>query len=395
MTQTPPQDRVNTEHLHDIRDLRRSVADRKVAGVAGGLGSHLNIDPTVIRVVLVVLSFFGGAGLLLYGAAWLLVPAEGQSEAVVSTSAATRNALLLTAAVLAGLLLVGDSIGGWHFPWALVPVALIAFLFLKNRDKPVNQTPSQPWTEAPQDEGATATVPPAEPGTEPTTAYGPQHPTPPWLPPSQPAPPPPPPKQRRGPLLFGFTLALLAIALGGLGLYDALGGDVADAAYPALALAVVGAMLVVGAWFGRAGGLVALGIVAAIALGGTTLAEPTFAGPRDVYKAPATAAQVQPRYFVPAGSVRLDLSNVQDVRNLDGRRIDLEANAGQLVVVLPDGVDADVNADVAAAGQADIAGYRSEGTNIHLQRQVDGGTDVPTIHLDLDVVFGNIEVRQS
>ena len=77
---------------------------------------------------------------------------------------------------------------------------------------------------------------------------------------------PPAPRPDRGPALFGFTLALLAVALGSLGLYDVAQGGVADAAYPALALAVIGTMLVVGAWFGRAGGLILLGLITVVLL---------------------------------------------------------------------------------------------------------------------------------
>src|SRR5688500_8326401 len=93
----------NTDNLKDYRQLRRSRADRKVAGVAGGLGRHLDVDPTVLRVLFVVLVFFGGAGLLMYGALWLLVPEEGTGESVVRTSDSTRNAVLITIAVIAGL----------------------------------------------------------------------------------------------------------------------------------------------------------------------------------------------------------------------------------------------------------------------------------------------------
>ena len=46
---------------------------------AGGLARHLDIDPIIVRVALVVLVFFGGSGLLLYGAMWLLVPEEGHA----------------------------------------------------------------------------------------------------------------------------------------------------------------------------------------------------------------------------------------------------------------------------------------------------------------------------
>ncbi|HHL71717.1 MAG TPA: PspC domain-containing protein [Bacteroidetes bacterium] len=37
--------------------LRRSVTDRKIAGVCGGLGRYYNIDPTIVRVLFVVLFF--------------------------------------------------------------------------------------------------------------------------------------------------------------------------------------------------------------------------------------------------------------------------------------------------------------------------------------------------
>ena len=79
--QTGPQPGVDRQHLRSYEQLRRSVTDRKVAGVAGGLGRHLNIDPTILRVLFVVLCFFGGAGFVAYGVAWLLVPEEGRREA--------------------------------------------------------------------------------------------------------------------------------------------------------------------------------------------------------------------------------------------------------------------------------------------------------------------------
>ena len=69
--------RVTRDEIRDLGRLRRSRDDRKIAGVAGGLARHLDIDPIIVRVALVVLIFFGGAGLLIYGAGWLLVPEEG------------------------------------------------------------------------------------------------------------------------------------------------------------------------------------------------------------------------------------------------------------------------------------------------------------------------------
>jgi phage shock protein C len=59
----------------ETRRLRRSRTDRMLGGVAGGLGEYLNIDPTIVRIVFVVLALLNGFGLLLYFVLWLLVPA--------------------------------------------------------------------------------------------------------------------------------------------------------------------------------------------------------------------------------------------------------------------------------------------------------------------------------
>ena len=58
------------------KKLRRSVKDCKLAGVCGGLAEYFNIDPTMVRVAYVLLSFFsaGFPGLLLYIILMLVMP---------------------------------------------------------------------------------------------------------------------------------------------------------------------------------------------------------------------------------------------------------------------------------------------------------------------------------
>ena len=362
-----PTRRIDTEHLRDYRALRRSLTDRKVAGVAGGLGRHLNIDPTILRVAFVVLCFFGGAGFVLYGAAWLLVPEEGKAQSIAGTGEGTRNVLLIIAAVFAALLFLGDSWGGFGFPWPLAIIALVVFVVLMNRDKPMQTT-------------------------DPAAAPG----APSWAPPTAPAYQPPPPRPDRGPTLFWVTLALLAIGLGVLWLFE-LGGTAVDAsAYPALALAVTGAMLVLSAWFGRGGGLILLGLVAAFALAVTSLAAPDWDGDqRRLEATPASAAEVRDSYYVPAGRIYLDLTEVEDLEGLDGDSIDVRANAGELVVVIPDGLDVSIDANVAAAGEAQLLDQSYNGLGIDADEFVDGGDDVPAIDLNLDLVVGSIHVREQ
>jgi phage shock protein PspC (stress-responsive transcriptional regulator) len=60
--------------MDEQRKLYRSQSDRKLAGVCGGLGEYFNIDANVIRILFVVFAVFGGAGLVIYLAMWILVP---------------------------------------------------------------------------------------------------------------------------------------------------------------------------------------------------------------------------------------------------------------------------------------------------------------------------------
>jgi phage shock protein PspC (stress-responsive transcriptional regulator) len=398
-----PRPGVDRHNLRSYEQLRRSVTDRKIAGVAGGLGRHLDIDPTILRVLFVVLCFFGGAGFVLYGAAWLLVPEDGREEGTIATSPHTRNALLIGAGVIAALLLVGDSWGGIGFPWPLFLVGVAVLLYLVFRDQGSRpEGPSAPPSYAPVYGPAPAgEVDPADVATstayapETRTSYGEQPPAPPWAAPAQQAPAHQPPNRRGGPKLFGFTLALVAVALGALGLYDVAGGTVVDSAYPALALAVVGLMLVVGAFVGRAGGLIFLGLVAAAALAVTSVVG-TFSGMdlrdrQQVSRAPTSARFVHSHYSVGTGQLFVDLSEVTDPENLDGRTITVGARAGELVVVLPKGVESDVTADVAGPGQIDLPDRSSGGINTDLAGVYGSGPATVTIKTTLSA--GHIDVR--
>jgi len=71
--------------------LTRSVADRKIAGVCGGIAHHLEVDATAVRVAWVVLTIVPGAvvlGVLAYVAAWFVIPAAPAAAAVPTPRAA-------------------------------------------------------------------------------------------------------------------------------------------------------------------------------------------------------------------------------------------------------------------------------------------------------------------
>ena len=54
--------------------LARSTTDKMVAGVAGGLAEYFNVDPTLIRLIFVILALAGGPGVLIYLILWLVMP---------------------------------------------------------------------------------------------------------------------------------------------------------------------------------------------------------------------------------------------------------------------------------------------------------------------------------
>jgi len=64
------------------RRLTRPQEDRWLGGVAAGLGAYFDLSPTIYRIAFVALALAGGTGVLLYLAAWLVIPAEGADDSI-------------------------------------------------------------------------------------------------------------------------------------------------------------------------------------------------------------------------------------------------------------------------------------------------------------------------
>ena len=373
MTTTPPEaptdegPRTTRDEIRDLGRLRRTTTDRHVAGVAGGLARHLDIDPVILRVAFVVLSFFGGAGLILYAAGWALVPEDGKDRAPVHLDERSRTVALIALVVIAALALVGDSWGAYWFPWPLAIVGLVAFVWLSRGNRSADAAAAVPVT----DTGEPGAPPPAY-AAAPVAAARPRDP------------------RKRGPVLFWFTLALVAFALGVLGIADMAGAPVVDSAYAALTVGVIGTMLVVGSVVGRAGGLLLLGLLGSLVLVASTVAD-RWDGDR-VTHVPTSAAAVEDSYTIRTGELVVDLSDVTDPEALDGRTIHLTGDAGRLEVVLPEEVDAQVHAEVDGPGGYDLFG--SEGGGIDWNRDAihDGGPDAPAVTVDARLSVGEITV---
>ncbi|MCD6546497.1 MAG: PspC domain-containing protein [Thermotogae bacterium] len=59
-----------------IKKLYRSRRDKVIGGVCGGLGEYLGVDPVLLRIIFLASIFLGGAGLILYIIAWIIIPNE-------------------------------------------------------------------------------------------------------------------------------------------------------------------------------------------------------------------------------------------------------------------------------------------------------------------------------
>ncbi|HKH87879.1 MAG TPA: PspC domain-containing protein [Acidimicrobiales bacterium] len=98
----------------DRGPIRRSADERMIAGVAGGLSRRIGRDPTLVRIVILV-SGLSGFGIGLYVLAWLLLPADGETDTIAKRAMEDRRGLTIAALVflptLAIALLIGSALG--------------------------------------------------------------------------------------------------------------------------------------------------------------------------------------------------------------------------------------------------------------------------------------------
>ena len=81
----------HTSRIAEAKRLDRSSSDRMLAGVAGGLARYFDIHPAFFRVGFVVLALLGGSGILIYAAAALVMPGEGEADSVATRALRQRR----------------------------------------------------------------------------------------------------------------------------------------------------------------------------------------------------------------------------------------------------------------------------------------------------------------
>jgi phage shock protein PspC (stress-responsive transcriptional regulator) len=363
------------------RRLVRVKEGRWLGGVSAGLGRYFDVNPLVYRLAFAALALAGGTGLLLYVAAWLVMPSETSEESIAVETLRThrdRPWLLLGVGLLAfGAILALSEARFWPSTgnvWLaafLIGVAIVWWR-LANRgearaaeavDAQTDSTPAQ------------VASPPARGGS-----------------PAAPrAPRPPKPPSLLSPVL-GALLAAAGL-LGLLAVLDVYEVDVAVAL--AAALLIVGAAVAIGATTGRrVGGLVLLGLVLLPVFGVAAATPVSFnSGIGEKTERPLTVTELEDSYELGIGDFTVDLSNVE--LSPGTTDIDVRLGIGEIVVTVPHGVAVEIDAR-AGAGEVDVFGDRDEGPGAHEKVAVSGSTaDAPVLKLDADVALGAIEVRRG
>lgn len=119
-----------------VQGMTRSTTDRVVAGVAGGIGAHFQVDPAYVRMSFAVASLVWGFGILAYALLWVMLPTEsvdkGEPDPPLATDEPQKVLGVLFLAL--GLILVAWRLLSWISFGVLLPVALVGVgLFLLSR----------------------------------------------------------------------------------------------------------------------------------------------------------------------------------------------------------------------------------------------------------------------
>jgi phage shock protein PspC (stress-responsive transcriptional regulator) len=149
----------NTVEQPAVKRLERSREDRMVAGVCGGLARYFDIHPAFYRVGFVVLTLIGGAGILIYAAAALVIPDEGEEDSVASAALRDRRdrpwPLIGLGLIAVAMLVLLSRVSLWPHgdaAWILLLIAGGIILTIAHRSSPPKAEAAK--AEAPTEPGA-------------------------------------------------------------------------------------------------------------------------------------------------------------------------------------------------------------------------------------------------
>jgi phage shock protein PspC (stress-responsive transcriptional regulator) len=343
-----------TDTIPAPRRLYRARAGRHLGGVCAGLGRYFDLNPTIYRIAFVALALAGGTGILIYLAAWAVMPDEGVEDSYASELLRRhrdRPVRLIGLAVVAfAIVLTLSEARFWPSPgnlWLALALLVLGVVWWQLGER------------RPVGSGET-----------------------------------PPPSPQRLPGLFPAAVGLALFALGIVGVLDATGATHVDwRIVLAVLVLLTGALVVGGAATGRrVGGVAVLGLLllAPLALG-LSVRVPLFAGVGDRTIQPAAVSELHSKYELGIGKLIVDLSDVGLPRG--ETFVKTTVGIGHLLVVVPK--NATVEADGRAqGGDVVLLGREENGAHVH-QTVVDRVGSGRVLVLDARIGFGKITVERG
>ncbi|MET1066084.1 MAG: PspC domain-containing protein [Arthrobacter sp.] len=422
--------------------------DRWVGGVASGIAQRFNVDPLIVRGILIVLTIFAGIGVLLYGVAWALLP-EPDGRIHVQEAAAGRWSSGMTGALITtviGFPGLGVGVWGWDrygfgaFIWTVFWVGGVIYLiyYLTQRNKSRNgatamafspqtggqpnpgfppnlatpSTPSMPSTPtaplAATPYGASGALPRYAEPTVPRPAWGappPSGPTPPsgggFRPePGGPAPAAKPRSLGPGAPAVAVTAGLALLVGGGIKALDVANvihlGTSSNAVVWASAAAVLGLGILFAGLRGRTSGILGFFAVVALIVSGifSVLPNGDRFRPQNADWSPASIQQAQGGLDITGGNGTVDLTRLALNPPLGTEVVvPIDATASNLTVVIPTTVPVEVRADM-------TMGNLNEGSQSHRgmtnqQKSYNTGKPGAALIVKIDGTFSNVTIKEG
>ena len=315
-----------------------------VSGVAGGLGRYFGIDPVIVRIALLFLTLFGGAGVLLYVAAILLVPADdqvpgGAAAAVPGRPLGARNRWHVIAGIVVLIIVVGPLLA--IVTGALVPLGFLLVIGLGIAWLVTGRRPDR-------DLGSIA----------------------------------------RATFLGLGVLLLLAVLFAGAFWTAGIGGDVVVAG-----LVIAAGLAVLAAAFAKpARWLILPALAIAIPAAFVSAAGIDLDGGigERTYR-PASATQVNDHYEVGAGRLEIDLRQAE----LDGDRdLEVDVGMGEAVIIVPDDVCVATDARV-GMGATSVFEETNGGIDVAWSEDAEPRAGNSRLNVDADIGLGHLDIRKT
>ena len=391
--------------------LHRSVTDARVAGVCGGIAERYRIDPLLVRLAAVIIALSSGVGLVLYGAAWLLLPrGVGQPALMRAFPRVARVRSRTWSVVVSGAALIVLVLVGVGFNASLLPTMVVLGILYASQLRPGTKGSAASGTGAasprPQPYGAMPGAPMenqwpllAPPPGELiiTTPAGPWRPTNRWGQPltaqecatyyavpdpiglyQRPQPVTPQRRSRVIALVAGLAIAAIFAMMSLLGAFVLM----PPVTYLAVGLVGVGATLIVGGFVGRPSGFIAIAIALVLVAGAVSSAAQGSGSQYDAYSSTSDL----PDQISVSGNYTLDLTALPIDQT---KSVDVRVDGGDAQVIIP----ATGNVTVAYDDQYGVVtldGPSEQSGEWHRITDPNG----PTLTISITVTRGDLVVRE-